>query len=178
MNPCGLHMESCWVNSYSLCSEVESMLSRWSNWTPTGLHMDSRQKIDWATTRKKMSKVHMDSGDWPGLHMESVGEGKVLYSLAILCSSPNSVFVSFPIMLVLPKIKMNWISTFCFLSGFYGFVTKPCCLGINGLLVLMPEHMPGVPQLSHLQHFLSSFMTKPGKPGFNILNPWRIIHDS
>ena len=29
MNPCGLLLESCWVNSYSLCSEVESMLSRW-----------------------------------------------------------------------------------------------------------------------------------------------------
>ena len=56
-------MESCWVNSYSLCSEVESMLSRWSDWSPTGLHMDSRQKIGWATTRKKMSKVHMDSRD-------------------------------------------------------------------------------------------------------------------
>ena len=63
MNPCGLHMESCWVNSYSLCSEVECMLSRWSNWSPTGLHMDSGQKIGWATTEKKMSKVHMDSGD-------------------------------------------------------------------------------------------------------------------
>ena len=65
LNPCGLHMESCWV---TLCSEVESMLSRWSNWSPTGLHMDSGQKIGWATTQNKMSKVHM----------ESVGEGKVL----------------------------------------------------------------------------------------------------
>ena len=32
-----------------------------SNWTPHGLHMDSGQKIGWATTQKKMSKVHMDS---------------------------------------------------------------------------------------------------------------------
>ena len=60
-------MESCWVNSYSLCSEVESMLSRWSNWSPTGLHMDSTwildKKLAWATTKKKMSKVHMDSRD-------------------------------------------------------------------------------------------------------------------
>ena len=56
INPCGLHMESCWV---TLCSEVESMLSRWSNWSPT----DSGQKIGWATAQKKMSKVHMDSGD-------------------------------------------------------------------------------------------------------------------
>ena len=34
-----------------------------SNWTPHGLHIDSRQKIGWATTKKKLSKVHMDSGD-------------------------------------------------------------------------------------------------------------------
>ena len=39
-----------------------------SNWTPHGLHMDSGQKIGWDTTQKKMSKVHM----------ESVGEGRVL----------------------------------------------------------------------------------------------------
>ena len=35
-----------------------------SNWTPVGLYMDSRQKIGWATTK--------------GLHMEYVGEYKVL----------------------------------------------------------------------------------------------------
>ena len=34
-----------------------------SNRTPHGVHMDSGQKIGWATTKKKMSKVHMDSGD-------------------------------------------------------------------------------------------------------------------
>ena len=32
-----------------------------SNQTLHGLHMDSGQKIGWATTKKKMSKVHMDS---------------------------------------------------------------------------------------------------------------------
>ena len=52
-----------------------------SNRTPHGVHMDSGQKIGWATTKKKMSKVHMDSRDWPGLHMESVGDDKVLLKL-------------------------------------------------------------------------------------------------
>ena len=42
-----------------------------SNWTPHGLHMDSRQKIGWASTQKKLCKIHMDSGDWPGLHLDS-----------------------------------------------------------------------------------------------------------
>ena len=49
-----------------LCSEVESMLSRWSNWTTTGLHMDSTWILDKRLAglpAKKMSKVHMDSGD-------------------------------------------------------------------------------------------------------------------
>ena len=57
-------MESCWVNSYSLCSEVESMLSRWSNWTPTGLHMDSTwildKKLDGLLPEKKSPK-----STWP-----------------------------------------------------------------------------------------------------------------
>ena len=52
INPCGLHMESCWVNSYSQCSEVESMLSRWSNWSPTGVHMDSTWILD-----KKLARL-------------------------------------------------------------------------------------------------------------------------
>ena len=34
-----------------------------SNWTPDGLQMDSRQKFGWDATKKKLSKVHMDSGD-------------------------------------------------------------------------------------------------------------------
>ena len=59
-------MESCWVNSFSLCSKVESMLSRWSNWSPTELYMDSTWILDKKLAElppKKMSKVHMDSGD-------------------------------------------------------------------------------------------------------------------
>ena len=58
------------------------MLSRWSNWTATGLHMYSRQKIGWATSQKK--NVSSPHGLWGltwtphGLHMESVGEGQVL----------------------------------------------------------------------------------------------------
>ena len=46
INPCGLHMESCWVISYSLCSDVDSMLSRCSSWSPGGLLLDSRWILD------------------------------------------------------------------------------------------------------------------------------------
>ena len=60
MNPCGVHMESCWLNSYSLCSEVESMLSRWSNWSPAGLHMDSTWNL-WGRVKssKNMATLSM-----------------------------------------------------------------------------------------------------------------------
>ena len=80
MNPCGLHMESCWVNSHSLCSEVESMLSRRSNWSPTGLHMDSTWILDKKLAGLPPKKKCLKSTWTPGidLHMESVGEGKVL----------------------------------------------------------------------------------------------------
>ena len=44
-------------------------------------------------------------------------------------------------------------------TSFCGFSTKPGHLGINGFLILMPEHMAGIPGLSQLQHFLSSFVT-------------------
>ena len=44
---CGLHVV-----------QMEQLESRW---TPVGLQMDSRQKFGWATTKEKMSKVHMDS---------------------------------------------------------------------------------------------------------------------
>ena len=46
INSCGPHMESCWVISYSLCSDVDSMLSRWSSWSPGGLLLDSRWILD------------------------------------------------------------------------------------------------------------------------------------
>ena len=70
-NPCMLHFfwydiitTEYLANEFSfLCPEVES------NWTPGGLQMDSRQKIGWATTKEKMSK----------LQMEYVGECKVLH---------------------------------------------------------------------------------------------------
>ena len=46
INPCELHMECGWVISYSLCSDVDSMLSRWSSWSPGGLLLDSRWILD------------------------------------------------------------------------------------------------------------------------------------
>jgi len=44
------------------------MLSRWI--------LD--KKLAGLPPKKKLSKLHMDSGNPPGLHMESVAEGKVL----------------------------------------------------------------------------------------------------
>lgn len=54
---------------------LESMLSTWSNWTPTGLSWNpdgfySRQKIGWVTTKKKLSKIHLDSRWIHGVHLE------------------------------------------------------------------------------------------------------------
>ena len=70
-NPCGLHMESCWVNSYSLCSEVESMLSRWSNWSPAGLHMDSTWILDKKLAGLPPKKKSLKSTWTPGIDLDS-----------------------------------------------------------------------------------------------------------
>ena len=53
----GLHVESGWLTQLPvfrggvLVVQVEQPDS---NWTPHGLHMDSRQKIGWATTKDKL----------------------------------------------------------------------------------------------------------------------------
>ena len=44
-----IHVDAIWspgVISYSLCSDVDSMLSRWSSWSPGGLLLDSRWILD------------------------------------------------------------------------------------------------------------------------------------
>jgi len=117
----------------------------------------------------KSSEVQWNPVESTGVHVDCVGGGKVLVD----CSCSNCLFLSFPIISVTTHSrKSNGLDLpfGSFFTGFYSFSTKPVCLGINGLLVLMLEYMSGVPLLSHLWHFLSSFMAKPAKPGFDILS--------
>ena len=64
-------MESCWVHSYSLCSEVESMLSRWSNWSPTGLHMNSTWILDKKLAGLPPKKICLKSTWTLGIDLDS-----------------------------------------------------------------------------------------------------------
>ena len=77
---CGLHVV-----------QMEQLESRW---TPVELQMDSRQKSGWATTKEKMSKVHMDSRSWPGVHMESTWNmwGSVKSSLSTILLCPSHLY--------------------------------------------------------------------------------------
>ena len=71
INPCGLHMESCWVILYSLCSDVDSMLSRWSSWSPGGLLLDSRWILDKKLAGLPPKKKCLNSTWTPGVDLES-----------------------------------------------------------------------------------------------------------
>ena len=71
INPCGLHMESCWVISYSLCSDVDSMLSRWSSWSPGGLLLDSRWILDKNLAGLPPKKNCLKSTWTPGIDLDS-----------------------------------------------------------------------------------------------------------
>ena len=71
IDPCGLHVESCWVISYSLCSDVDSMLSRWSSWSPGGLLLDSRWILDKKLAGLPPKKKCLNSTWTPGVDLES-----------------------------------------------------------------------------------------------------------
>ena len=87
INPCGFHMESCWVISYSLCSDVDTMLSRWSSW---------------ATTKEKMSKFHMES-TWN--MWGSVKSSKIPTFVIVKCESDIETGYSINIPLQTEKIN-------------------------------------------------------------------------
>ena len=59
--PCGVLLGDFIFPVFQCGLHVVQMEQQDSRWTPVGLQMDSRQKIGWATTKEKMSKLHMDS---------------------------------------------------------------------------------------------------------------------
>ena len=71
IDPCVLHVESCWVVLYSLCPDVDSMLSRWSSWSPGGLLLDSRWILDKKLAGLPPKKKCLNSTWTPGVDLES-----------------------------------------------------------------------------------------------------------
>ena len=84
-----------WIH-LSLCSEVESMLSRWSNWRPTGLQTDSRWILDKKLAGLSPKKNCLNSRWTPGgVHLEYVGECKVLgHPIIVLCHQHTIIVLS------------------------------------------------------------------------------------
>ena len=97
---------------------MESSLlnNRWSPLTPdgsSGLHVDYGHKFGRATTKVKctwspggLQKIHLDSG---GVHLEKVGQGKVLSALGILYAlwwAFGPMYIVFWVLMVLVGIHM------------------------------------------------------------------------
>jgi hypothetical protein len=118
----------------------------------------SKRFRELTVTIDKSTYLDLSSGSTPFL----------LYSSAVDCSSSNCFFVSFPIICVTTRsLKSKWVG-----SPPLGLLSPALIASAQShvLLVLMLEHMSGVPLLSHPWHFLTSFTAEQA---INILSATR-----